>query len=50
MNSLYPEYTQGLVKYAEEQRNSAATEKNQEQTITISNNWWDALNAQPFIS
>ena len=50
MNTLNPEYTQAIIKYAEEQRHSAATVNNAEQTMQVSEAWWNALQSQPFIS
>ena len=50
MNTLNHEYTQAIVTYAEQQRHSATTSKNADQTIQISDNWMSALQSQPFIS
>ena len=43
MHTLNQEYTASIIKHAESQRHSAATEKNAEQTIQVSAAWWEAL-------
>ena len=45
MMTLNPEYTAKLIQHAESQRNSAASEKNADQTISVSSAWWNALNS-----
>ena len=50
LNTLQPEYIQALVKHANVQRNSAAADARAIETIEISDDWWEQLNAVPFIS
>ena len=50
LNTLQPAYIQALVKHANDQRNSAAADARAIETIEISDDWWEQLNAVPFIS
>ena len=50
MSTLNQEYTTALVHHAEQHRHGAATQKNAEHSITVSDSWWNALMQQPYIS
>jgi len=38
------------IRHANDQRNSVEKEAQARQTIEVSDNWWNALNAVPFLS
>ena len=50
MHTLMPEYTQALMTHANQQRTSSANEAQAKQTIEITDEWYDKLQAVPFIS
>ena len=50
LNTLYPAYVQEIIRHANAQRNSVANDARARETIEVSDKWWDALNAVPFIS
>ena len=50
MNSICGEYVAELIKHANLQRNSIAREDQQTQAIYMSEDWFNKLNEQPFIS
>ena len=50
LNTLYPLYVQEIIRHANEQRNSVPNDAQVRETIEVSDKWWDALNAVPFIS
>ena len=50
LNTLYPLYVQEIIRHANDQRNSVANDAQARETIEVSDKWWDALNAVPFIS
>lgn len=50
VNTFQPSYLQQIVKHAHSQRNSAEAEAMEKQVIEISDDWWNALNASPFVS
>lgn len=50
LNTLQPKFIQALIKHANDQRNSMAAETRAFESIEISDDWWDQLNAVPFIS
>ena len=39
-----------IIRHANDQRNSVSNEAQAKETIEVSDNWWNALNAVPFIS
>ena len=39
-----------IFRHANDQRNSISNEAQARETIEVSDNWWNALNASPFIS
>ena len=39
-----------IIRHANDQRNSVSNEAQAKETIEVSDNWWNALNAAPFIS
>ena len=49
-NTLNEEYVSELVRRANEQRNTAAHQQEAERVMQVSEDWWDKLNAVPFIS
>ena len=50
LNTLYPGYVQEIIRHANAQRNSVSNDAQARETIEVSDKWWDALNAVPFIS
>ena len=50
VNTFQSDYLQALIKHANEQRMSVANEAKAIEAIEISDDWWDQLNAVPFIS
>ena len=50
LNTLYPVYVQEIIRHANAQRNSVANDAQARETIEVTDKWWDALNAVPFIS
>ncbi len=50
LNTLYPVYVQEIIRHANSQRNSVANDAQARETIEVTDKWWDALNAVPFIS
>ena len=50
LNTLYPLYVQEIIRHANDQRNSVANDAQARETIEVSDKWWEALNAVPFIS
>jgi hypothetical protein len=50
LNTFQNDYITQLIKHAHEQRNSSQAESREQQTIEITDDWWKALNAVPFIS
>ena len=50
LNTLYPGYVQEIIRHANDQRNSVANDAQARETIEVSDKWWEALNAVPFIS
>ena len=49
-NTLNEEYVSELVRKANEQRNTAIRQKEAEQVMQVTEDWWEKLNAVPFIS
>ena len=50
MNTFKPLYVEQIIRHANAQRNSESNEAQAKETIEVSDNWWNALNAAPFIS
>ena len=50
LNTFQNDYITQLIKHAHEQRNSSQAESREHQTIEITDDWWKALNAVPFVS
>ena len=50
MNSINPEYVQGLIRHATEQRHSASNFNEQHESIVVSDKMLDQLNSMPYIS
>jgi hypothetical protein len=50
MNTLMEEYTQAILKHANEQRNSGQAQARANEVIEINNEWWDKLQSVPFKS
>ena len=50
LNTLNEDYVQELIMHANAQRNTAEAEKMRDQTVVITEEWWDQLNAIPFMS
>ena len=49
-NTLNEEYVSELVRSANEQRNTVTTQQEAEQVMQVTEDWWEKLNAVPFIS
>ena len=49
LNTIQPAYLQTLIKHANDQRNSVSNEAIAKEAIEVSDDWWNALNAVPFI-
>ena len=50
VNTFQPNYLQQIIKHANSQRNSVEAEVMEKEVIEISDDWWNALNASPFVS
>ena len=50
MNTFQPQYVNQIIRHANEQRNSVSNEAQAREAIEVSDKWWNALNAVPFIS
>ena len=50
MNTFQPYYVDQIIRHANEQRNSVSNEAQAREAIEVSDKWWSALNAVPFIS
>ena len=50
LNTFQPLYVDQIIQHANAQRNSVASEAQAKETIEVSDKWWNALNASPFIS
>ena len=50
LNTFQPQYVDQIIRHANDQRNSISNEAQARETIEVSDNWWNALNATPFIS
>ena len=50
LNTFQPLYVEQIIQHANAQRNSVASEAQAKETIEVSDKWWNALNASPFIS
>ena len=50
VNTFHPEYLQQLIKHAQEQRHAGTGEARVNEAIQVSDGWWDALTAVPYIS
>ena len=50
LNTKVPEYVDALIKHANELRHSAKADKQAEQVIAVTEEWWEKLNELPFIS
>ena len=50
VNTFQPNYLQQIIKHANNQRNSVQGEVMAKEVIEITDDWWDALNASPFVS
>ena len=50
MNTFQPQYVDQIIRHANDQRNSVSNEAQAREAIEVSDKWWNALNAVPFIS
>ena len=50
MNTVHEEYTQALIRHANEQRTTAGGQARETQTISLTEDWHARLTALPFIS
>ena len=50
LNTFQPLYVDQIIQHANAQRNSVASEAQAKETIEVSDKWWNALNASPFLS
>ena len=49
LNTFQPEYVDQIIRHANNQRNSVSNDAQAREFIEVSDNWWEALNAVPFI-
>ena len=50
LNTVYPDYLQQVTEHASKQRFTASGEEMKEQTIKVTDHWYDELSKMPFIS
>lgn len=50
LNTYHQKYVEQIIRHANEQRNSVSTDARAKEAIEVSDDWWQALNAVPFIS
>ena len=50
MNTFQSSYIEGLIRNANNQRNSVTNEEKAMEAIEVTEDWWDALTAMPFTS
>ena len=50
LNTFYESYLDQIIQHAHNQRMAVQTEAKARETIEISDDWWEALNAVPFVS
>ena len=50
LNTFHQKYVEQIIRRANEQRNSVSTDARAKEAIEVSDDWWQALNAVPFIS
>ena len=50
LNTFQPLYVDQIIQHANAQRNSVASDAQTKETIEVSDKWWNALNASPFLS
>ena len=50
LNTVYPDYLQQVTEHASKQRFTAEGEDMKDQTIRVSDKWYDELSRMPFIS
>ena len=50
LNTFQPQYVEQIIRHANDQRNSVTNEAQARESIEVSEKWWNALNASPFIS
>ena len=50
LNTLETEYCQQIIKHANEMRTSVKNEARAQEQVEITDEWWETLQANPFIS
>ena len=50
LNTVHPEYMKKVIEHANEQRMAATADKQEQETIHVSEQWWERLNNIPFVS
>jgi len=50
LNTLQPSYMDQLIKKASKQRHSVLGGQPSDDVVNVSNDWWEKLNSQPYIS
>ena len=50
LNTFHQKYVEQIIRHANEQRNSVSNDAIAKEAIEVSDDWWEALNAVPFIS
>ena len=50
LNTFHEPYLDQIIQHAQNQRMAAQAEAKARETIEISDDWWEALNAVPFVS
>ena len=50
LNTIYPERTQSIIENANKVRNSGAGSRTEDETVAVTEEWWQALHKMPFVS
>ena len=50
LNTVHPEYLEGIIKHANKVRHASDLPENQGFEIQMTNDWFNKLNEEPFVS
>ena len=50
LNTVHPDYVRDLIAHANKSRFAPEAEKHENQTVAVTEEWWDQLNSLPFLS
>ena len=50
IHTFYPEYTQALIRHANDNRHSAQLRSDDAGVVKVSEEWWAKLNSMPYVS